>query len=380
MPDTALQNTDQESQPISETETTKSPIYNTTPTSSPAYTSGTSDITNTINSIFSSSNITLFLWILAAYFITYVIIGLFSPSSSGPMFILKLMDALILIAIFSYIISYYHYNKPGDSDTINSIKQNTYNTLNDPYTLLYTGIFLAVYTSIVFVFHIPTTGLDAPVSLWLASSIAWIVFTISAIVVFCNYVLGFSILDSDLFTSFWNNKKQDESTKKDKKQTQANKQTDEVFNVSNNLYTYDDARAVCSAYGARLATYDEIEGAYNNGGEWCSYGWSEGQMAYFPTQKSTWNKLQKNPKTKNNCGRPGVNGGYMENPYLKFGVNCFGQKPKATDKDLQAMKTNQLQPKTEEDLLMDKKVQFWKENADKLLNVNSFNKTKWSEY
>jgi hypothetical protein len=155
----------------------------------------------------------------------------------------------------------------------------------------------------------------------------------------------------------------------------------EVFNISNNLYTYDDAPAVCSALGARIATYDEIEDAYKNGGEWCNYGWSDGQMAFFPTQKSTWNKLQKNPDHKNNCGRPGINGGYMANPYLKFGVNCYGKKPAATTDELKAMdsKKNIIYPKNQKDELLDKKVQFWKENTDKLLNINSFNENRWSE-
>ena len=126
---------------------------------------------------------------------------------------------------------------------------------------------------------------------------------------------------------------------------------DEVFNVSNNLYTYEDAQAVCSAFGAKIANYDQIENAYNNGAEWCSYGWSEDQMAYFPTQKSTWDKLQKKPKHKNNCGRPGVNGGYIANPYVKFGVNCYGKKPKATDADIDRLnaKQNQVFPKSKKD-------------------------------
>ena len=38
---------------------------------------------------------------------------------------------------------------------------------------------------------------------------------------------------------------------------------EEVFNISNNLYSYQDAKAVCKAMGSRLATYDEIEDAYN---------------------------------------------------------------------------------------------------------------------
>ena len=43
------------------------------------------------------------------------------------------------------------------------------------------------------------------------------------------------------------------------------------------------------------------------------------------------------PKTKNNCGRPGVNGGYIDNPYIKFGVNCYGKKPTPTENDLKRL-------------------------------------------
>ena len=105
-------------------------------------------------------------------------------------------------------------------------------------------------------------------------------------------------------------------------------------------------------------------------------------MAFFPTQKETWQKLQKKPKNKNNCGRPGVNGGYMANPYIKFGVNCFGKKPKATESDLDLMsaRKNQITPKTASEIETERKVQFWKENADKLLNINPHNEKKWSEY
>ena len=104
-----------------------------------------------------------------------------------------------------------------------------------------------------------------------------------------------------------------------------------MFNITNNLYTYEEAPYVCKALNARLANYDEIEQSYESGAEWCNYGWSEGQMAFFPTQKDTWEKLQANEESKNACGRPGVNGGYMGNPKLKFGVNCFGVKPVAKE-------------------------------------------------
>jgi hypothetical protein len=103
----------------------------------------------------------------------------------------------------------------------------------------------------------------------------------------------------------------------------------EVFNVSDNQFTYDDAPAVCAAYGAQLATLEQVIDAYNKGAEWCGYGWSAGGMALYPTQKKTWDELQReiDPAKRTRCGRPGVNGGYMD-PMNKFGVNCFGFKPK----------------------------------------------------
>lgn len=102
----------------------------------------------------------------------------------------------------------------------------------------------------------------------------------------------------------------------------------EVFHIAANQFTYDEAPAVCAAYGAEIATLEQIIDAYNRGAEWCGYGWSAGGMALYPTQKSTWTELQRevDPGKRTACGRPGVNGGYFD-PSLKFGVNCYGFKP-----------------------------------------------------
>ncbi len=64
-----------------------------------------------------------------------------------------------------------------------------------------------------------------------------------------------------------------------------------------------------------------------NGADWCNYGWSEGQLALYPTQEDSFAKLELNPETRGQCGLPGVNGGYFENKNLKFGANCYGEKP-----------------------------------------------------
>lgn len=153
---------------------------------------------------------------------------------------------------------------------------------------------------------------------------------------------------------------------------------EQVFHVSDNKYTYDDAKAVCKAFDSKLATYDQVESAYNNGAEWCSYGWSDEQMILYPTQKSTYNKLKSIKGHKNDCGRPGINGGYIDNPNAKFGVNCFGVKPKITPEEVDLMKTQSIFPKTKEDKMMEKKIVKFKNKIANIL-VSPFNGKRWSK-
>lgn len=152
----------------------------------------------------------------------------------------------------------------------------------------------------------------------------------------------------------------------------------QVFNIPGNYYGYEQAQTLCKAYDSRLATYDEVENAYNKGGEWCNYGWSDGQMALFPTQKVTFDNLQKIAGHEHDCGRPGVNGGYIANPNVKFGVNCFGYKPKITSEEEEMMQNTTPYPKTEKDINMEKQVDFWKTKIDDIL-LSPFNYSTWSK-
>ena len=103
----------------------------------------------------------------------------------------------------------------------------------------------------------------------------------------------------------------------------------EVFNISNNNYTYEEASKVCQAYDSELATYDQVLEAHKKGANWCNYGWSQNQLALYPIQQSFYDKLQAAPNNvKEACGEPGVNGGFFKDGALKFGVNCFGKRPK----------------------------------------------------
>jgi len=150
-------------------------------------------------------------------------------------------------------------------------------------------------------------------------------------------------------------------------------ETGEVFHIGGNNYTYEQAQDVCNTYDSRLATYDQVEKAYMNGANWCSYGWSEGQMALFPIQKAVFNELKKIPNHEHDCGRPGVNGGYMKKKDLKFGVNCYGKKPFATDKDIDFMNKHTLIH------VSDEKIKAEKDKKISKFLVAPFNKEKWAE-
>lgn len=151
----------------------------------------------------------------------------------------------------------------------------------------------------------------------------------------------------------------------------------QVFNIPGNYYTFDEATAVCRAYGADLASYEQIESAYNKGAEWCNYGWSQNQLALFPTQQKTYDGLQTIPGHENDCGRPGVNGGFIDNKKVRFGANCYGYKPKITQEEENLMEILTPYPKTKQDMLIDKKVALYRNNIENIL-VSPFNYNKWS--
>jgi hypothetical protein len=153
----------------------------------------------------------------------------------------------------------------------------------------------------------------------------------------------------------------------------------QVFNIPGNIYDYENAKALCKAYNSELATYEQLETAYNSGAEWCNYGWSANQLALFPTQKQTYDNLQKIEGHEHDCGRPGINGGYIGNPKIKFGVNCYGNKPKITEEEDILMKTVPPYPESEQDIAFQKRVDFWKNKVNEIL-VSPFNHKSWEMY
>jgi uncharacterized protein YoxC len=154
----------------------------------------------------------------------------------------------------------------------------------------------------------------------------------------------------------------------------------EVFNVSENKYTYADAEPLCRSLGAELATYDQVHEAWKQGADWCNYGWVKGQSAVYPTQKSTFDKIQStatNDDQRLMCGLPGINGGVFDNPDLKFGVNCFGNKPDQSDHDMKIKMANQVPPLDAQAMTELRKELRYKENRDQI-GINPFNQSSWT--
>ncbi len=108
----------------------------------------------------------------------------------------------------------------------------------------------------------------------------------------------------------------------------------QVFSISENIWTYDDAEAVCKSFDSELATYEQMVEEYKKGGNWCNRGWiksddnSPSKETAHPIQQDFYNKMQDNePERRDDCGDVGLNRSTWPNPNLTFGVNCYGVKP-----------------------------------------------------
>jgi len=340
--------------------------------------------TDVMYRVFTGSNVVILLWFLAIYLLIFFLVGLFRPNTQKSS-IVRTFDIIAIGCLLFYLIFVFFQKSNDEKEMIvEDGYENLKDTMNDPLSIFSIALFILVLYTIIFIMGIPMDA-GKPITVAILEYFSWIMFILVIIASFFRYFLGVSL--TDMMDQFFVSLKRTGDKANGNTKSSGNTitsgntvQMNEVFNIGNNMYTYDDAQTICTSYGARLATYDEIETAYNNGAEWCNYGWSDNQSAYFPTQKSTWQNLQKTTNRKNACGRPGINGGYMDDPNKRFGVNCYGKKPLPKPEELNALKRSQLPPKSEEDLITDMKVKFWKDNSDKLLQINAYNNNKWSQY
>jgi hypothetical protein len=359
------------------------------------------DDTNTMtdmSSIISTTSISILIGFLGIYFVIYFILGkFFNKEENLSGFNLNLgrtLDMLFLgvLGVISYSV-YKQYETNPESGLFKGSISSIFDYVNKPSSAFTTIIGVIAFYVIAYLLGIPMDSGSKPKFMMITEGALWLLLVIILFIDFFKYVLKISLYDLFPFLSPETvpEPSEDETPEKCEPSEPVDDPKSEVFNISNNLYTYEDAQAICKSYNASLATYDQVERAYNNGGEWCNYGWSADQMILFPTQKKTWEKLQKldegrecnskTPSRKNNCGRPGVNGGYIANPYARFGVNCFGKKPAPTKSDksrMNAMQSN-VYPKTLEERKLEKKVDYWKENSSKYLQINSYSTDAWNK-
>ena len=364
-----------------------------------------------VESLFNKTTLIAFIGFICFYYILYYGLGkLFGTDISVNLLKTR---AINLTALSLGIISvlYFYYTLPA----INQEHFFTYllvlfkEEMNEPNMAGVMVLALVIFYIFVWIFEFPMRDEEKPISLHIFEFKSWVYLIMLLIIIFFIYVLHFEIVDyvyQEVYIWwFWLKSKIDKDDIKEppaqapapapapRPVTAPSKNViaaspspaavpdkNEVFNIGNNLYTYDDAQAICKAYDARLASYDEVEEAYDDGGEWCNYGWSKDQMILFPTQKSTWKELQNDPSKKHSCGRPGINGGHMPNPYVKFGVNCYGKKPDPNNlsKSLfdEAQKTKPFTPAA---IPGDPAVEYWKNQKDNM-RMNSHNKKEWSEF
>jgi len=354
-----------------------------------------SNINIDLNSTFSLNNFFYIFAVLATYFIIYFILSFFFKNSfaTPEQITIMAIDIFIIFIVFAYIaFMVFSMNEEDKKNWFTYFARAFKHDFDNPMSIVYTGLVIVIIYMIVYFGNVPMVNNKLPPTLDLLIKKSWYFLLILIVINIFKFGLNIPIVDIiyDTCASLWNgigfekfvkSKSNDFVNEPEKNSETVLKTTgSEVFNISNNLYTYDDAKSICKAYNSRLATYNEIEDAYKKGAEWCNYGWSENQMIFFPTQKSTWQELQKNPSTKNSCGRPGINGGVSPNPNIKYGVNCYGKKP--SQKDNEFLSTNVIAAqfsKSTEDVELEKKTQFWKEHQE-MLQLNSYNKNKWSKY
>lgn len=346
-----------------------------------------------LKDIFSKNTLYGLMLLVIIYIVIYFVLFTFFHSwfdTKEHMVVMTIDIFIIAIGLLYTVYFFYQMTSEDLKHPFTFICRQLKEEFNRPISLVYMIMYLFFIYMSIFFFKIPKINGELPKSIHVLEMKSWYFFIILLVINILKFGFDIHIVDiiynwiADTFNWLTGGLKipkygddNDHDADDIEKEQMPIPQKEEVFNISDNKYSYEDAQAICKVYGGRMATYKEVENAYKDGGEWCNYGWSDGQMAIFPTQKSTWLELQKNDKMKNNCGRPGINGGYISTPSAKYGVNCIGIKPKISNSNKQYMKRAksviELSPAS------DTESNPWKNKQSKLV-ISAWNSNKWSEY
>ena len=272
--------------------------------------------------------------------------------------------------------------------TFNNISQDFYNNINNfatnPFILVIFVLIILVYY-ILFAFLGKSNNYDSENSsgsFVLFEALLWGLFIVLIFINGLSYFYGVNILTD--FDNLFQPQPEIEIQTQDlsgidmslNPVMDISLNNDEVFHVPGNRFTYHDAKAICNAFDSELANYDQINKAYENGASWCSYGWTKDQLGTYPTSQNHFSKLKEKEGHEYDCGLPGVNGGYISNPHIKLGANCYGVKPKQSDLEKEYLDDSNLYPKTQKELLFEERVKYWKSRLGNVL-LMPFNNDKW---
>jgi hypothetical protein len=326
------------------------------------------DFTSVANTILHQSNIIVLLWVLAVYFVLFLLFG--SGSMKDGVFFGSFFDMIVFALLLVYVIVYYvFFTADLREHVLVHLAKSYLRYLDDPISIFSIGTFIIALYSIIFFFSFSLSFEHHSIILWVIENVSWVTLALIVVIDAFKWLFGIDLVTWIMDYLFPKVAAvAAEAPVGDKK---------EVFNISNNLYTFDEAQAVCASYGADLATYDQINEYYNKGGGHCNYSWITDGWAVLPTQKETWDRLQKNEKTKNVCGHWGINAGKFDKD-TRLGIACHGVKPKPNAREASCMDVMKNLPKTPNDIILDEKVKFFREHADDLLNITSFNSHNWS--
>ena len=147
-------------------------------------------------------------------------------------------------------------------------------------------------------------------------------------------------------------------------------QKKEVFLVSNNIFSKSDSSNVCKGiFDSDSATKEQINDSFNNGANWCNYGWTSNGEAYYPLQSETNNSTCK--------GSIGLNGGIMADNNYTLGVLCYGVKPDEKNyTDLTKIKRDSSLCDADQKLLDN----YRKKLENGAIKIAPFNDKSWSRY
>ena len=221
-----------------------------------------------LSEVLNKSNVMVLVMFLAIYFVVYFLMDVFNKEqSSGEQKDIR-MSKLLDIMVFSFALIYLISNfvNMNETEKSNIVVDNLDAFLefsNDPYSIFYVLIFILTLYLGIYVLKIPMEPGVKPVSINIIDNVAIVVFVVLLVSDFFKLVFRINIIE--ILVTFlkegWSRldtRDDDEEPETDISGNGDVSGNEEVFNVANNIYTYEDAQTVCSIYGAKLATYDQI--------------------------------------------------------------------------------------------------------------------------